>query len=1388
DDWYDEAASAAGKMYTRFGGFLDQVDQFDAEFFGIAPVEAESMDPQQRLVLELSWEALEHAGHAPTSLAGSQTGVYLGISNSDYGRALFARPNQINPYFSPGSAYSVAAGRVSYVLGLQGPAISVDTACSSSLVAIHLACQGLRLGECDAALAGGVNLILTPELNINFCKAGMMSRDGRCRTFDADASGYVRGEGGGMVVLRRLRDALSSGDRILAVIRGSAVNQDGRSNGLTAPNGASQEAVIRAALAAAGVEPREVGYVEAHGTGTSLGDPIEVNALSAVLNEQRQATNPLFLGSIKTNIGHLEAAAGVLGLIKSVIALDRGEIPPSLQFEKPNPLIDWTAAPLVVPTVVTPWNGLNGKRIAGVSSFGFSGTNAHVLLEAAPVDRGETVPVPSALEQILTISARDATALRGLAEQYCARLHALGDNNSAFADFCFTANAGRAPFAHRLSIVGTTAALVASALESWLNGVAHPQVISGIAPLSATRVALLFPGQGPQYAGMGRELYDTFPEFRRAFDECARVFSELLSQSLQSIAFASERDAGLLDRTEYAQPAMFAIEYSLAMLWRSWGIEPSAVLGHSFGEYAAACVAGVLSLADAAKLVVTRGQLVATLPDDGAMIVIEASEAEVRAAIDDVRTRVDVAAVNGATNCVISGDRSLVATIADRFVASGRRVKKLRVSHAFHSPLIEPVLDEFERAVRTVRFTAPSVTVVSGLLGAIADGSALEKPDYWRTHLRNTVRFAESARSLSALGITHCIEVSPHPVLLGMASEHLPGATLLPSLRQGHGARAVMLYALQRLYVDGAPVNWNAVAGTGRRRLALPTYPFQRRRHWSAALSTPVLPDSTTADFWTAACNALNVQAQRGPLDLHVDSYADKWQRLARVAHAQMLATLHELGLFARPSDAYTLSSLLEQGRVVPAQERLVARWLNHLVQNGLLLHDGESYSPNPTRSEISLDELWTDIERSFRDNRELLAYVRHCASLLTPIITGRASALESLFPGGSFELATGLYERSATMRYINALAVAALQAVGPALHSSRKLRVLEVGAGTGGTTAALLHALPAEQLAYTFSDIGPLFVNHARARFAGHANVQFAILDIETDPGQQGTVFEQFDMVIGANVAHATRDLRAVLLRLRTMLAPGGLLLLIESTEHFDYYDITTGLIEGWQAFADDLRTDVPLLAPTTWQHALLDAGFSHAQAWPRSESAAACLGQHVILARAPGEVSLAAETSSLLPDVDAAFEHAHHENPTPDLRVQLEGATSSERLTLMCEAVRGEVIRILRLHPSEAPARQDRLMDLGMDSLMAVQLRNALSARLQLASPLSPTLMFDFPTIEAVAHLLLERTGFAESNTVAAVAGGTVSGAASVDAAAIAAMSDADIEALLLAREGNR
>ncbi len=660
DAYYDADPDATGRIYVRHGAFLDRVDGFDAAFFGISPREAASMDPQQRLLLEVAWEALEHAGLSPDRLAGSATGVFVGLSSSDYAQmqAQTMRADGADAYFATGTVHGVAAGRLSYLLGLRGPAISLDTACSSSLVAVHLACQSLRLGECRTALAGGVNVILWPELMMNFCRARMMSPTGRCHTFDADADGYVRGEGGGVVVLRRLSDALADGNRVLAVIRGSSVNQDGRTSGLTVPNGPAQEALIREALAHARVEPARVSYVEAHGTGTPLGDPIEVRALAAALGTGRSPGERVAIGSVKTNIGHLEAAAGIAGLIKVVLALQHGTLPASLHFRTPSPHIPWSELPVEVIAEPRDWPGADGPRLAGVSAFGFSGTNAHVIVQEAPTQAAGIADSERPLH-LLPISARSQPALRELARQLARDVSSRSNEN--LADICFTAGTGRAHFPHRAAVIGRDSAEMAAQLEAVAAGREMPGVHLGTGRLGGIpQLAFLFTGQGPQYAGMGRRLYEVDPSFRAALDECAAALEPHLDRPLRAILDPEPDAVAELAEARLAQPAMFAIEVALATMLRSWGIVPTAVIGHSLGEYAAACIAGVLQLEDAARLVAIRGRAMDALPP-GAMAAVWAPEADVRRRLAAHGDRVAIAAVNAPDQVVVSGTPEAIA-------------------------------------------------------------------------------------------------------------------------------------------------------------------------------------------------------------------------------------------------------------------------------------------------------------------------------------------------------------------------------------------------------------------------------------------------------------------------------------------------------------------------------------------------------------------------------------------------------------------------------------------------------------------------------------------------------------------------------------------------------
>ncbi|MET0647635.1 MAG: beta-ketoacyl synthase N-terminal-like domain-containing protein [Pyrinomonadaceae bacterium] len=830
-DGLSPAATGGGVMW---GGYLDDVDLFEPEFFGISGREAELMDPQQRLLAEVAWEALEYAGISPRGLAGSNTAVIVGISNLDYSRLRPGGAAATDPYTATGSALSIAANRLSYLLDLRGPSWAVDTACSSSLVAVHQACRSLLAGECDLALAGGANLILTPQLNTAFSNAGMLSPAGRCKTFDADADGYVRGEGVGVVVLKRLEDAERDGDNVLALIRGSAVNQDGRSNGLTAPNGPAQQAAVRRALAVAGAHAHEVAYVEAHGTGTPLGDPIEMNSLAAVLGEGRREGETCWVGSVKTNIGHLEAAAGIAGLIKVVLALTNEVIPPHLRLRQLNPHIKLDGAALRIPATLQPWPQ-GRKRLAGVSSFGFGGTNAHVILEEAPVapSRDETKPPV----ELLALSARTSSALQTLSASYVQHLRS--HPKVSLSDFAHTVNAGRAHFPFRLTAVAATAEEAAARLESGRAG-AHAA--------RAPRIAFLFTGQGSQHRGMGRQLFDAHAGFRQTLERCDELLRGRLPKPLLEVLFGEGDE---IDETLYAQPALFALEYALAELWKSWGVVPCAVLGHSVGEYAAAYFAGLFNLEDGLRMVAERGRLMQALPEAGAMLSVFADEETCAEAVGSDANTVGIAAVNGPAQTVLSGDAKAIARIESALAARGVGVKRLRVSHAFHSPLMRPMVEQFARVAAGVKYGTAAVEVVSCVTGFKADGE-MSTPAYWRDQILAPVRFAEAVRSLGAMDVDAFVEIGPKPVLTAMAQDCLDSRARVWLSSLGPGAEDLrsMLEALGALYEAGADVNWHAVNDGKARRIPLPTYPFERQSYW---LEEEPRPSSSAAGVGAGA-------------------------------------------------------------------------------------------------------------------------------------------------------------------------------------------------------------------------------------------------------------------------------------------------------------------------------------------------------------------------------------------------------------------------------------------------------------------------------------------------------------------------------------------------------
>ncbi len=1513
DAWYDPDPDVPGRMNSRWGGFLDDIDKFDPQFFGIAPREARTMDPQQRLLLEVSWEALEHAGQAPDRLGGTPTGVFVGISGMDYLQLIRDRAGLDNLYFSTGQSHAVAAGRISYILGLRGPALAVDTACSSSLVAVHLACQSLQSGECRLALAGGVNVILVPAITLSLSAAHMMAADGRCKTFADAADGFVRGEGCGVVVLKRLDDAVADGDRVLAVITGSAVNQDGTSSGLTAPNGPAQEEVIRAALRKARLAPADIDYVEAHGTGTQLGDPMEIRALARALGAGRES--PLLVGSVKTNFGHLEATAGIAGLMKVMLALRHETIPRHLHFDEPSRNIDWESMPVRVAAEPVRWPRTSRPRRAGVSSFGFSGTNAHLILEEAPL----LAPPPVSGERplhCLPLSAKTPAALRAVAQRY---LDAFRDGEHAIPDVAHTAATGRAHFAHRAAIVIHDRNDAMRGLERVQRGEHAREPTDRRDRSSPPEVVFMYTGQGAQYPGMGHALYQSAPVFRDVIDRCdALLGSDRQGRTLRDV-LVKAGDAPPIHETAWTQPALFAIEYALTELWRSWGIVPAAVIGHSLGEYTAACVAGVFSLEDGLRLVAERARLMASVQAPALMAAVYASLETVAPLVSRWAAKAAIAAINAPDNIVISGARDTVeeilADLAERHIEAHR----LFVSVAGHSPLMDPVLPALEQFAGSIAMSAPRIPVGWNLPGELVNGSPPD-PGYWAQHARQPVRFDEGMRGLFNEGFRIFLEAGPHPTLLALAerNETTPGVRYLASLRRGKEEWGEMVGSLAALYEEGAEIDWAAFDRPYSRRLVtLPTYPFERSRHWvepegkvplrspsptpvdqsvrrlstatpiyettlspsahpwlsalrvhgrslapgplvlelamqaiqdcfgkqprelldlaflaplflrdqgtrlQITLESPeasnheirfsVYSESEHADSWTLHTTGTAKQpisAQRGSPDSppsgqeveSADRYYDQLERagvffgpalrglreirrgggrawarvelpgagrktrfgwadpamveailqatglvfpeprpddppqllvgVARIALPESLpesvvvdarlrtaqggssftdltirdshgrpvgviegirlaslprelvadeppgvgpyyrlhwrpaplpaslslpdsATFEEplrkrfqagsdmldghdriLGGLDRLSAIYIRKALLDLGfqatrhrrftekdeiqrlGILPKYGRLFHRMLSILAEEGHLELDGLQWKVCRPWSAVS-DPRSPEIGS---DESAELALLSRTGPRLSATLHGDEDPLELLFPGGSIDLTRPLYVESPGARVFNSLVAEVIRTTVASMPPSHRLRVLEIGAGTGGTTASVVPELPADRSEYTFTDVSPFFLERAKEDFAPFPFLRTALLDIEKDPVAQSFPAAGFDIIIAANVLHATADLRTTIRHVRSLLAPRGLLILVEGVAPERWVDLTFGLTDGWWRFADpELRTSHPLLSRQAWQGLLGECGLEDILFAPEDLSSRVAQQHSMIVARAP-------------------------------------------------------------------------------------------------------------------------------------------------------------------------
>lgn len=1517
---------------VTLGGFLDDVEMFDAAFFGISPREALQIDPQQRMALEVAWEALEDACIDPSSLAGKNVGVFMGVCSYDYARFTSGRKEFFDVYTGTGTSLSIVANRISYLLDFRGPSLAIDTACSSSLVALHTACQSLNSGESSLALAGGVNLLLNPDWNVVFTEADMLAPDGHCKTFDAKADGYVRSEGCGVIVLKRLNEALSDGDRIYAVISGSAINQDGKSNGLTAPNGPSQVDVIRRALNDAGISGDEIGYIEAHGTGTPLGDPIEFNSITEALEVNSRNSGKLHVGSVKTNIGHLEAAAGIAGVIKTSLGFHYGKIPQQINFNSVNPEIKIDGVPAAVATEQIVVGG--NLKYAGISSFGFGGTNSHVILSPAPQreSAGEKNSRPSS---IVTLSAKSEKALDSLAAEFVRYIEL--NKDVSVDDVSFSANTGREAMSHRLAVTGASVEDILRGLRMHSDADAVTNIVRGHARHGhSPKTAFLFPGQGAQYTGMGKELYETIPSFRDDINRCNEMLKDHLPVSLLEVLYdESEESMKLLDMTRYTQPALFAVEYALGRLWMSWGIVPDVMMGHSAGEYVAACLAGVFSLEDGLKLTAERGRLMEELTASGEMYTVFANATVTADMLKGFEDRVSIASMNSPEKTVISGDADAVRKIVEALDMNNVEYRKINVSIASHSPLMKPMIGSFRNVCNSVRYSRAKIPVVSNITAEITS-DMIADADYWCRHILSPVEFSKSISACVQHGITHFVDLGPKPTSLSMAQECVDssGLTWIPSFKKNFTAWQILNEGLARLYAEGANVDWNGYHSPfAGRKLSVPGYPFQRQRYWiadqtsgadaslsggmhtgrvllGAKLNTSsrkhfifnsrisanepaylaghkvfgkaVFPGAGFTELMLSAAESVfnlhNIRLEKikfhSPLFLNDDSFAsiqtsvnlttkDKahieicslekdgnnssWKlhasakatalkpgsrstssfnpviekgrnifvngfydtarkegidysgafrglnqiteendivsasaelplgeqtsgycvhpamldmgfqaalavllnarhsvyvpasaesilflrnpgtasriaarrsakggalsntfdisvydeqnvlclevkklRLASVEAEELLGVmpddqgmLYELlwreseekgysgssfdpkklirmqskpgslikhvtdiaaleeygseidsveesvafyildalrnsGIDVRGSSSYTTDKLASLAGVSERHKKLFMRLLELLEGRGIVRRSGTEISFNDDAGIVLENGPAVLNGKKFSKASHEMAFVKQCGERLKDVLTEKLEALDVLFPGGDFTNAAAIYRDSPAFSVMNHAVRKITGALYHSVKSGRKIRILEIGAGTGSTAVHALHELKAGKAEYVFTDISAAFFEKAKELLAEKSFVEFKTLDIENDPESQGFEPESFDLVIASNVIHATKDLRASLANIRKLLRKGGAIILNEATEKRAWIDLTFGMTEGWWRFEDgNLRKAHPLLDREQWRGLLDKSGFENIfMLSPESEEGKQHTGQNLIVA----------------------------------------------------------------------------------------------------------------------------------------------------------------------------
>ena len=1163
------AISLSEKYYVKAKGALDNVAEFDAEFFGFTPREAEITDPQQRLFLECAWEALESAGYDPESYPG-MIGIYGGVGGIDtyfiQNLSANTRLRRIvsNYQLMLGNDKDFLCSRVSYKLDLKGPSVTIQTACSTSLVAVAMACQSLRDYQCDMALAGASAISLPEKAGYHYRKGMILSPDGHCRTFDAEAQGTVSGNGVGMVLLKRLEDALKDGDLIRAIIKGWAINNDGASKiGFTAPSVDGQAQMIAEALAQADVEPETLTYIEAHGTGTLMGDPIEIAALTQAFRTNganREKTTYCAIGSVKTNLGHLDVAGGIAGLIKTVLALEHRMIPPHLHFQRPNPEIDFSRSPFYINTDLSEWKNNGSPRRAGVNSFGIGGTNAHLVLEEAPT--GPTVETIKAW-QLLVLSARTASALE--AQTIRLRKHIQKHPDLQLSDLAYTLQTGRRAFAHRRM-------LVCHSIEGAMAGLESPEehATVRISDTETPDVVFLFPGEGMDYVNMGLELYGSEIRFREEINRCASFLVPKLGFDLRAVLYpeVDERHEAnqSVEQVAIAQPALFTLEYALARMWMAWGVVPRFMIGHGLGEYVAACLSGVLSLENALTLVASRAQIIQSLTPGG-MLAVALSETKLQP--------------------------------------------------------MKSIASSFMQEVKKIRLHPPRIPYLSNVTGTWIDAAEATDPEHWVNHLLQPVRFAENIEGLSQDANLILLEVGPGQTLGSLARRHPVYFSeqnvlySLPTRVESSPDGAVHLHTLGRLWLAGLSIDWSGMYRHVRpRRLSLPTYPFERRRYW-------IEPDKIDAESgprkaahpdWQAIVKEGRIQAQTGIEAFNNSAYREKKQGLHRLCAGYVNLALRKLGAFKTPSDHYSADDLLQRFSILPRYRQLIPRCLNALVAQGHLEQHGNTFTNLKALGKKDWDRLVNRVDCLWADAPQWIELVRVCGERYAAVLTGDVDPRALLFTGPIYNTLQDVYQNSAESNYFNGILQRVLKQIVQALPTNVHLKILEIGAGTGATTAHLLPELPRRRTSYTFTDIGPAFLTQAREKFAEYNYVDYRVLDIQNPPGEQGFGAEIFDIIIAANVLHATRNLSEALNHTRSLLAPSGFLLLWEITQpEVLFFDVAFPLLEPFDK-ADLLRSQHPFLTSSQWQDALRSARFVDTETFPETD----LLEDHIIIARA--------------------------------------------------------------------------------------------------------------------------------------------------------------------------